>query len=103
MSRKYHLSSALLGLAVFGGAFLMALSWFADESTGAGIGIVAMNLFGVSTELKVPVFIVVVLMAALTGTIAIFRSREKVLTQRLCVSGFFRKLAALWSDDHFSE
>ena len=83
MNGKFHFSSALVGLVVFGGAFFAALTWFADDSTGTGIGVVAMNLLGGSDGLKVPVFIVVVLLAALFATITIYKSQQKLLAQNL--------------------
>jgi len=83
MNGKFHFSSALIGLAVFGGAFFAALNWFVDEPTETGIGIVALNFLGGSDGLKVPVFIVVVLLAGWLATITIFKSREKLLAQSL--------------------
>ena len=83
MNSKFHISSALVGLAVFGGAFFVALTWFADDSAGTGSSVVALNLLGASAGLKVPVFIVVVLLAAWLATITIFKSREKLLEQNL--------------------
>jgi PAS domain S-box-containing protein len=86
MNGKFHFSSALIGLAVFGGAFFAALTWFADNSAETGTGAVALNLLGASAGLKVPVFIVVVLLAAWLATITIFKSREKILVQNLRAS-----------------
>ncbi len=86
MNGKFHISSALIGLAVFGGAFFIALTWFADDPSTDGSGSVAMNLLGASAGLKVPVFIVVVLLAAWLGTITIFKTREKLLLQNLRAS-----------------
>ena len=86
MTGKVHFPSALVGLALFAGVFFAALAWFSDETTGEGIGVVALNLVGGSGGLKVPVFIVVVLMAVLAGVITIFNSREKLLKQSLRTS-----------------
>ena len=79
MKGKFHISSALVGLAVFGGAFFAALTWLADDSTGTGTGVVALNLLGGSDGLKVPVFMVVVLLAALFATILTSGSQQPVM------------------------
>ncbi len=83
MTGKVHFPSAFVGLAVFAGAFFAALAWFSDETTGEGIGVVALNLVGGSGGLKVPVFIVVVLLVFLVAVITIFNSRDKLLRQSL--------------------
>ena len=83
MTGKVHFPSAFVGLAVFAGAFFAALAWFSDETTGEGIGVVALNLVGGSGGLKVPVFIVVVLLVILVAVITIFNSRDKLLRQSL--------------------
>ena len=83
MTGKVRIRSALVGLAAFGGTFFAAFAWFSDGATGTGMGLFAMNLVGASAGLKVPVFIVAVLMAVLGGTITVYNSREKSLRQRL--------------------
>ncbi len=83
MKGKVQFSNALVGLAVFGGTFIAALAWFSDGTTGIGIGVVAMNLVGASAGLKVPVFIVAVLMAIMVGAFTVYNSRDKLLRQKL--------------------